>query len=107
MQLQQSARYIGTPGDATSVHPGGRGRRECKEGGGGGGNNRDHLSGGSGKDGEVPLIQASLAGILPHHAVDGQISIHKRVVEPPIQATSRSDQIILTSHFLLCLVQHP
>jgi hypothetical protein len=32
---------------------------------------------------EVPLIQPRFASVLPHHAVDGQISIHEGVMEPP------------------------
>lgn len=32
---------------------------------------------------EVPLVQPGFASILPHHAVDRQVSINKGVVEPP------------------------
>jgi len=42
------------------------------------------------KEGEVPLVEAGLAGILPHHGVDGQVAIHQCVMEPPAQSASTS-----------------
>ena len=45
--------------------------------------------------GEIPLVQAALPGVLPHHGVDGLVGVHQGVVEPllaceggPREATS-------------------
>ena len=42
------------------------------------------------KESEIPLVKARLAGILPHHGVDGQVAIHQCVMEPPAHSASPS-----------------
>lgn len=44
-----------------------------------------HLRGAGGQQREVPLVQAALASILPHHRVYRQVTVHQRVMEPPAQ----------------------
>lgn len=44
-----------------------------------------HLRGASGQQREVPLVQAALASVLPHHRVYRQVTVHQRVMEPPAQ----------------------
>jgi hypothetical protein len=41
-----------------------------------------HLALGGGQQCEVPLVQAALACILPHHGIDGSVGVHQGVMEP-------------------------
>lgn len=50
------------------------------------------LAGGGGEHSEIPLVQSRFPRILPHHAVDRQVCIDERVMEPP------------ATHILLCHV---
>ena len=52
-----------------------------------------YLGSARGKEGEVPLVQARLARILPHHGVDRQVTIHKRVMKPPATYRKTGQQL--------------
>eukprot|EP00976_Prorocentrum_cordatum_P045102 910912-Prorocentrum_minimum.AAC.3 len=43
---------------------------------------------------EVPLVHARVAPVLPHHRLDGHVSVHERVVVPQLPVPPVEVQVL-------------